>query len=135
MRKIFFTLLLALVVQVNFAQDAHKKDAVRFLEISGVAETYEKLTDEFVKSIPEEKQADFKKELKASIDALMDKMAGIYIEELAHEDIKAAIKFYETAAGKKLAASANSDAFMGKAQELSQSWGMEVQGIMMKYIQ
>ncbi|WP_159799601.1 DUF2059 domain-containing protein [Flavobacterium sp. MK4S-17] len=137
MKKVLLAFAFLLVAQIGSAQanSEFKKDVLKYIELSGVAATYEKLVDQFSQSIPAEKQAEFKKEIKTSINGLVDKTADLYMKELSHEDIKAAIKFYESPSGKKISALTQSDSFMEKAQSLGQEWGMSVQGIMMKYMQ
>ena len=135
MKKLLLTLVVVLTAQLGMAQasDAFKKDAVKYLELSGQKKTFEMLTKDIVTNIPADKQADFKKELDASINDLMNRMADIYVAEFTHEDIKAAIKFYESPAGKKLTSKAG--VLYEKAQAVGQEWGMELQNVMMKYMQ
>lgn len=133
MKKIFFAALFVLVANFAMAQDAYKQDVLKYLELSGQAKTFEMITKDLVKNIPAEKQADFKKELDASIKDLMGKIADIYVKEFTHDDIKAAIKFYESPAGKKI--SSKSDVLFEKSQAVGQEWGMGLQSIMMKYMQ
>ena len=133
MKKLLLTLAFIFIAQVGFAQDAFKKDVVHFIEISGQAKVFEMLTKDLVKNVPAEKQAEFKKELAASIKDLVGKMADMYIGEFTHDEIKEAIKFYESPVGKKL--SAKSDVLYEKGQAIGQEWGMGLQGMMMKYMQ
>lgn len=125
-----------LAAQFGMAQDAAlKADAVKFMEVSGIAKSYENIVTEVIKNVPAEKQADFKKELNVSIKNLTAKMADLYAASLSQEDLKALIKFYESPAGKKMVATSNSDAFTQKTKEFGQEFGMEVQGMMMKYME
>lgn len=135
MKKLLLTLVVVLMAQLGMAQasDAFKKDVVKYLELSGQRKTIEMVTKDIVSNIPAEKQADFKKELDASITNFMNKLAEPYMAEFTHEDIKTAIKFYETPVGKKLTEKAG--VLYEKGQAVGQEWGMEVQGLMMKYMQ
>ena len=133
MKKLLLTFAVLFVAQVALAQDTFKADVVKYLQMSGQRATFEKLTSQYAQNVPAEKQADFKKELNASLDDLMSKMADLYMTEFTHEDIKAFIKFYETPAGKKL--TAKSDVLYDKGQAVGQEWGMGFQGILMKYMQ
>ncbi len=133
MKKLFFTVAFILIASAGFAQDAFKKDVLKYLELSGQATVFEMLTKDFVNNIPAEKQAEFKKELKISLDELKGKMADMYMTEFTHEDIKEFIKFYESPAGKKL--TAKSEVLYKKGQAIGQEWGMGLQGLMMKYAQ
>ena len=135
MKKVLLTLAFVLVANLGMAQDAFKKDVLKFLEITQVSKTYENLMADAVQNIPAEKQAEFKKELDGSIKGLIDKMADLYMKHLTHDEVKSIIKFYESPAGKKLIDATTSEEYNKQAQEMGMSWGMEVQGIMMKYMQ
>ncbi|PZR16230.1 MAG: hypothetical protein DI539_17785 [Flavobacterium psychrophilum] len=134
MKKLLLTLLVLFAAQVTFAQDsAFKQDIVKFLNLSGQKKTFELLVKDVVNNIPAEKQADFKKELNASLDDLMSKMADIYVTEFTHDDIKALIKFYESPAGKKL--TSKSEVLFEKGNAVGQEWGAGLQSMLMKYMQ
>lgn len=134
MKKLFLTLIVLFAAQVTFAQDAaFKQDIIKFLNLSGQKKTFELLVKDVVNNIPVEKQADFKKELNASLDDLMSKMADIYVTEFTHDDIKALIKFYESPAGKKL--TSKSEVLFEKGNAVGQEWGAGLQGMLMKYMQ
>lgn len=133
MKKLLLLIMLV-ATQVTFAQDAaFKADVLKYLEMSGQRLTIEKLTEKFKENVAAEKQADFKKEMDASINDFMNKMADMYMTEFTHDDIKAAIKFYESPAGKKL--SSKTGILYDKGQAIGQEWGMGLQGIIMKYMQ
>jgi len=134
MKKVLLTLALVLVAQLGIAQDpTFKADVIKYLEISGQAKIFEIVTKDIAKTIPAEKQADFKKELDASIKDVVGKMADLYMVEFTHEDVKSAIKFYESPVGKKLTSKA--DVLYEKGQAIGQEWGMGLQSIVMKYMQ
>ena len=133
MKKMFFTLVVLVVTQMSFAQDAFKADAMKYLELSGQKKTFEMVTKDIVNNVPAEKKAAFQKDLDLSINELMEKLAAIYMTEFTHEDIKAAIKFYESPAGKKI--SSKSEVLYTKAQTVGQEWGMGLQEKIMKYMQ
>jgi len=133
MKKLLL-LFLMVATQAAFAQDgAFKADVIKYLELSGQRLTIEKVTENFKQNIPAEKHAEFKKEMDAAIDDFLSKMADVYMTEFTHDDIKAAIKFYETPAGKKFTSKAG--VLYDKGQAVGQEWGMGLQGIMMKYMQ
>ncbi|RDI08181.1 DUF2059 domain-containing protein [Flavobacterium sp. AG291] len=133
MKKLFLTLIVLFAAQVTFAQDAFKQDIVKYLNLSGQRKTFELLVKDLSSQIPVEKQADFKKDLNASLDDLMNKMADIYMTEFTHEDIKAVIKFYESPVGKKL--TDKSAVLYEKGNAVGQEWGMGLQSMLMKYMQ
>lgn len=134
MKKLLLAVAFMLVAQMGMAQDAaFKADAVKFLNISGTASTFEMMTKDIVKNAPADKQAAFKKDLDASIQELIGKMADLYMTEFTHEDIKAMIKYYETPVGKK--AASKTGVLFEKGQVVGQEWGMGLQSIMMKYME
>ncbi len=133
MKKFVFTFALLVITQLSFAQDGFKADMKKYMTLSGQISTFELLTKDLVKNIPESNQAAFSKDLKVSLDVLMDKMAEMYMTEFTHEDVKAMIEFYETPAGKKL--SEKNGVLFEKGQLIGQEWGMGLQGIMMKYME
>lgn len=133
MKKTVLTFALLLITSIGFSQDAFKKDVINYLEVSGQANTFKMITKDLVNNIPEAKQAEFKKELDASISDLMSKMADMYMTEFTHEDIKSLLKFYESPAGKKL--TDKTEVLYTKGQTVGQEWGMGLQTMMMKYMQ
>lgn len=134
MKKLLVAVAFMLVAQMGMAQDAaFKADAVKFLNISGTASTFEMMTKDIVKNAPADKQAAFKKDLDASIQELIGKMADLYMTEFTHDDIKAMIKYYETPVGKK--AASKTGVLFEKGQVVGQEWGMGLQSIMMKYME
>lgn len=135
MKKVLLTLAIVLVTNLGMAQDAFKKDVLKFLEVTNVSKTYEKALDQIVQSIPAEKMAEFRKEFDASIAQLMDKTAELYMKKLTHDDVKNILKFYDSPTGKKLAALAGSDEFLDEATQLGMDWGQEMQPMLMKYMQ
>ncbi len=134
MKKLLLTFAFVLAAATGFAQDsAFKQDAIKYIELSGQAKSFEMLTDNLVSNVPAEKQADFKKELKTSLNDLTERMAEMYMEEFTHDDIKQFIKFYESPAGKKL--TEKTEVLYTKGQAVGQEWGMGLQSMMMKYMQ
>ncbi|MBC8643763.1 DUF2059 domain-containing protein [Flavobacterium lindanitolerans] len=83
--------------------------------------------------IPEAKQAAFLKDFDATMPSYFDKVADVYMKEYTHAEIKEMIKFYETPLGKKITSKAG--VLTEKTMEAAQAWGVELQSIMMKYMQ
>lgn len=133
MKKVALTFILFVAAQFAFAQDAFKTDMKKYMELSGQLNTFEMLTKELETNIPEAKRAEFNKELKSSLNVLMDKMADMYMSEFTHEDVKEMIKFYESPVGKKL--NEKSAILFEKGQQVGQEWAMGLQGVMMKYME
>lgn len=133
MKKIIAVTAFLFVSHFGFAQSTYKADAEKYMEVSGQMKIFEYLTQDIIQNIPEEKKADFKKDLAASLKDLQSKMADMYMEEFSHEDIKALIKIYETPIGKKLYE--KNKVLYDKGQDVGMEWGMGLQSIMMKYME
>lgn len=134
MKKFIVTAAFILVAQLGMAQDAaFKADVLKVIEMSGASGPIKGVKDQFIGNIPEEKRADFSKEFDATLPALYDKMAMIYMETYTHDEVKQMLKFYESPIGKKIAE--NSADMLKKSTAAGQEWGMSLQGLMMKYMQ
>lgn len=132
MRKVLLSFILVFVAQFTFAQEGFKADTKKYMELSGQLKTFELLTKDLANDVAEEKRADFNKELKGSLNLLLDKMADMYMTEFTHDDIKKLIQFYESPIGKKL--SDKNEVLFEKGQEVGTEWAMGLQGIFMKYL-
>ncbi|MCO6161242.1 DUF2059 domain-containing protein [Flavobacterium sp. NRK F7] len=133
MKKILVTLVVVLAAQFASAQDAFKADVLKVLKASGSAAQMEIAKEQVMNNIPESKRAEFSKDFDASLPALYDKMAKVYMEVYTHNDIKKMLEFYNSPVGKKIAEKASE--LTKKNMAASQEWGMELQGMMMKYMQ
>lgn len=133
MKKAVLTFALLLITTLSFSQDAFKKDVLKYLDVSGQSSTFKMITKDLSASIPEDKKAEFQKELDVSINDLMSKMADMYMVEFTHDEIKDLLKFYESPVGKKL--SEKTAVLYTKGQAVGQEWGMGLQSLMMKYMQ
>ena len=134
MKKLIVTFALVLVAQVGFSQDdAFKKDVLKVIEMSGSTNAMKAAKDQILKMVPKEKQAAFIMEFDATMPALYDKIAVIYMETYTKEDIKAMLAYYESPVGKKINEKAG--VLMEKTQAAGKEWGEQLQGMMMKYMQ
>ena len=134
MKKILIAVAFAFVSQVGFAQDdAFKKQVLKVIELSGSANQMKSAKDQILQMVPKDKQAAFILEFDATLPALYDKLATIYMEEYTKEDIKAMLAFYESPVGKKINEKAG--VMLEKSQAAGQEWGQGLQGMMMKYVQ
>ena len=89
--------------------------------------------EQVMESIPLAKRADFSKEFDATLPALYEEIAKIYMEVYTHEDVKQMLKFYDSPIGKKMADSLGE--ITKKSTVAGQEWGMELQSVMMKYME
>ena len=126
------TFFVAVSVQVN-AQDnsEFKKETVEFLKLTGAGSAFENAINQIGVMVSSENKAAYTKEANATLVALYDKMAALYMAEFTQTEIKELVAFYNTALGKKLATKQLS--LTQKAMMFGQSWGMEVQEIAQKY--
>jgi hypothetical protein len=134
MKKLIVTFALVLVANFGMAQanDAFKKDVMKMIELTGSANQMKMAKDQILKMVPKEKQAAFLVEFDATMPSLYDKLAGVYMQEYTHDDVKAILKFYETPIGKKMTEKAG--VIAEKNVAASQEWAMGLQGMMMKYM-
>jgi uncharacterized protein len=83
--------------------------------------------------IPESKHAEFLKEFDVVINSINEEQVKNFMEVYTHDDIKEMIKFYSTPTGKKIKEKAG--ILAEKNMAMQQTIGMQLQGIMMKYMQ
>ncbi len=131
MKKLLFTFAFVLIANLGMAQSqAFRDDVMKYFDVSGTSKGYEKMISTLSANVPAEKQADFKKAVEVRIKDLQDKMADYYMSHLTHDDIKAAIQFYESPAGKKIVETSQSEELM----KLAEKWGLSLSEVMMEYI-
>lgn len=133
MKKLILTVSVVLLSQFVMAQDAFKEDVLKVLKASGSAAQMEMAKDQVMQSIPEDKKADFSKDFDASLPSLYDKMAKVFMETYTHDEVKQMLTFYASPVGKKITEKASE--LTKKNMDSGQEWGMELQGMMMKYMQ
>jgi hypothetical protein len=133
MKKTILMVLFCLVGQISMAQNDFKTDVLLLIKNTGATASMDVAKKQITDMIPAEKREAFLKEFDAMTPALYEKMAAIYMEEFTHEDVKEAIKFYETPIGKKMASKAG--VLFEKSMAASQIWAQQLQPLMMKYMQ
>jgi len=133
MKKLVLSLAFVCVAQFGMAQDSYKSDVIEIIKLSGATASITVIVDQVLPMIPVENQADFKKEYEASLPSLYEKMVPVYQKYYTHEEIKEMLKFYKSPLGKKIAENAGN--LTSDGMQVGQDWGMELQAIMMKYIQ
>ncbi|WP_417886601.1 DUF2059 domain-containing protein [Zunongwangia sp.] len=135
MKKIIFILCFVLGTSA-FAQqtenDAFQKKAVELIKLTS-GQQFEILSEPIVNQIPESNREAFKEELDKSLQGLYVKLAKIYREEFTEEELDKILAFYDTPVGEKMVET--TPKVMQKAMTVGQQWGMELQGIMQKYMQ
>ncbi len=134
MKKLVLSLAFVIIAQFAMAQDAvFKADALKVIKISGATAQVESAKNQIMMMIPSEKQAQFSKDFEASMPSFYDKIVAIYMKEYTHQDVKEMIKFYESPAGKKIAEKAG--VLFEQSMQAGQEWGVELQEILMKYME
>lgn len=132
-KKFIFTLFFIAVAHISFAQEDFKNDVIKVIKASGSAAQMEAAKDQIKAMIPEDKFKEFSKDFDATLPSLYESIAKIYMETYSHDDIKAMIKFYDSPIGQKI--SQNAGSLYKKSMEAGQEWGMQLQGMISKYME
>jgi hypothetical protein len=133
MNKLILTVAVLFLSQLTMAQDVFKEDVLKVLKASGAGAQMELAKDQVLLNIKEDKKAEFSKDFDASLPSLYDKMANVYMTTYTHEEVKQILKFYNSPVGIKMGEKAAELA--KKNMQAGQEWGVELQGLMMKYMQ
>lgn len=133
MKKLFTLLILVAATHLGFAQDnAFKKDIIKFIEISGATSHFDIALNQIKTMVPESSHEELTKDFKATLPSLYAKIADIYQEEFTHDDIKKLLAFYESEVGKKI--SSKQSAIFEKSMLAGEQWGLDLQALIMKYM-
>lgn len=119
--------------------EAKRKDILRLLELNGVRDTTAAMLGPMLRSVesmpgmtPDAIEA-VKQEFMASLDDLLEMSVKPYADHLSHEDIKAAIAFAESPAGRRIAAA--QPKIVAETTALGVKWGQSLQPRIDKRIQ
>ncbi|MFD0990570.1 DUF2059 domain-containing protein [Mariniflexile jejuense] len=123
--------LTVLTVKAQEENTVFKTETIEFIKLTGAGAAFDDAIAQIGFKVSEEKKADYTKEALATLDALYDKMAVLYMAEFTQNEIKELTAFYHTDLGKKLAKKQLS--LTQKAMGFGQAWGMEVSEIAQKY--
>jgi len=132
MKKTIAIFAFMIVAQIAIAQDASRADVKKLIELTGGDAQIAVAKKKVLEMIPEAKQTEFLKEFDMSLIEYLAKIEDFYIKEYTSEDIQKMIVFYETPIGKKMKSKAGLQAESSMAA--IQSWSVELQGIIMKYM-
>ena len=134
MRKIFIASALLLSIQFASAQSADfKKDVIEMVKISGTTANISAFLDPVMEQIAEDKRADFKKDIEAIMPELYESTANSMMKYYTHDEVKKMIEFYNSPVGKKMQELAPK--ILKDQMPSMQQWQMQLQGILMKYMQ
>ncbi len=134
MKKVFCLFFLMFIGIQSQAQEntALQQKAVSLIEMTS-GQQFDIMLDPIVKMIPEKNQEAFKKEMMASLDDIYVRLAQVYTEKFTEAEIDQILAFYQTPVGKKMRDI--TPELTKKGMEIGQEWGMQLQPIMMKYMQ
>jgi hypothetical protein len=134
MKKVICLFFLMFIGFQSQAQEnsALQQKAVSLIEMTS-GQQFDIMLDPIVKMIPEKNQEAFKQEMMASLDGIYVRLAKVYTEKFTEAEIDQILAFYQTPVGKKMRDI--TPELTKKGMEIGQEWGMELQPIMMKYMQ
>jgi hypothetical protein len=133
MKKLFTVVAFFFIANAAMAQDAFKADVLKVIQQSGAAAPMQMAKEQVMENIPLTKRADFSKDFDATLPMLYEEIAKIYMETYTHDEVKEMLKFYDSPVGEKMASSLGE--ITKKSNAVGQEWGMELQGVMMKYME
>lgn len=134
MKKLLFAVTFLFVANFAMAQDAaFKTDVQKLIQLAGANSQMDIAKKQVVDMVPAAKREAFGKEFDAIIQPVREKQVAFYLKEFTHDEVKQLIKFYESPLGKKMSEKAVKQAETSMLD--SQEIGMEIQGLMMKYMQ
>lgn len=132
MKKTIAIFAFMIVAQIAIAQEASRADVKKLIELTGGDAQIAVAKKKVLEMIPEMKQTEFLKEFDMSLIGYLAKIEDFYIKEYTSEDIQKMIVFYETPIGEKMKSKAGLQA--ESSMSAIQSWSVELQGIIMKYM-
>lgn len=132
MRKLLITAGLLFAFQIGTAQN-YKEDTIKALKMSGAAAGITAVLEPIIEQIPEERRAEFNKDIEALLPSLYNQMAESMMKYYTHDDILKMLEFYHSPVGEKM---------QKHAKELTkdhikagENWGLQLREILNKYFQ
>ena len=109
--------------------EAFRADILKMLKLTGADKLGEQVLQQMIASlkplapnVPEEFWTQFHQEF--DMNKMIDLLIPVYTKHLTHEDVQAAIAFYETPAGKNLIAA--QPKIVADSMVIGQRWGQEL---------
>lgn len=130
MTKITAVVAFLLMGFAGFSQSDYKQKTIDLITIT-TGPQFDVVIQPFVDMVPEQNRDAFKKDLKASMVELYDKLAAVYMESYTEEDVDAILAFYASPVGKKMIA--ETPEITQKSMQIGQMWGMQLQPLIAKY--
>lgn len=135
MKKIICSIAFLLVGFAGIAQEANQalRDKTKNLIQITSGGQFDVVVKPLVEMVPADQQEAFKADIKAKMDDLYNQLTTVYIESYSEAEIDAILAFYDTPVGKKMIA--QTPHITQKSMEIGQTWGMQLQPLLMKYMQ
>ena len=134
MKKYLIPFFLFFCFHSNFSQtDSYKKTLVEFMKVQGDYETLYSTFDQMVLMMGVDSSDETYKNLKEEmIVNLIDKMVPLYKKYYSEDELREAIKLFQTPIGQKIAESKS--LILNESMQLSMQWGMEISGKLQEMI-
>lgn len=134
MKNLFIAATMLLSVQFVSAQTSDfKKDVIEMVKISGTTANITAFLEPVIGQIPEDKRTDFKKDIDAIMPSLYESTAETMMKYYTHDDVKKMMEFYKSPIGKKVQEA--TPKILKDQMAGMQEWQMQLQGVIMKYMQ
>tara|TARA_B100001287_G_scaffold67391_1_gene55194 strand:+ start:177 stop:587 length:411 start_codon:yes stop_codon:yes gene_type:complete len=134
MKKYLIPFFLFFCFHTNFSQtDSYKNTLVEFMKVQGDYETLYSTFDQMVLMMGVDSSDETYKDLKEEmIVNLIDKMVPLYKKYYSEDELREAIKLFQTPIGQKIAESKS--LILNESMQLSMQWGMEISGKLQEMI-
>ncbi len=134
MKKYLIPFFLFFCFHSNFSQtDSYKNTLVEFMKVQGDYETLYSTFDQMVLMMGVDSSDETYKDLKEEmIVNLIDKMVPLYKKYYSEDELREAIKLFQTPIGQKIAESKS--LILNESMQLSMQWGMEISGKLQEMI-
>ena len=106
MKKILLLLLLLSITVLNAQEQEIKADIQKLIKALGVPERIDAMREYERMWIIPEKEAEHMAKFEATIPVFLQNVEAYYLKKYTYEEIKEALKFYESPLGKKITANA-----------------------------
>ncbi len=135
MKKLFFALTVALLCTSNMqikAQEInreYKQELVSYLKASGGDLSFNATIDQLFAMMGEGLTSTQKMTIKAqALDLMINSMVPVYQKNITLDDLKAMTAFYDTPAGKRIAAA--QPQIVASSAEIGAKWAVDLQALL-----
>lgn len=136
MKKLFFLFALIFTAQMSFAQTP-KENAINYLKSSGMEERFAEMKEQVMPMVPQDKQANFTKELDEQINSFYNKQADVIVKYYDANALKDNVKKFNASKTFVQLPALSEDKAKQLGEEstkIGEEFGLTIQGIAMKYI-